>query len=189
MTGIWAELLLIKHAKDPIDAVSAWRAEENSFHDLTAHGFHVEVKATATTEGRHHFSAAQLQPKPSVAVASLVLEYSDLGVSVMDLYDAVMQRLADSSTRVAKVQKLVVSLVGRRLPEAENTRYDESTALCELNWYEASDIPALDPPFPAGISRVQFESDLSSASSLSTTAANRSDLWRNLAHRNLKVEI
>ena len=72
----------------------------------------------------------------------------------------------------------VISAVGRRLAEAEDTRFDLRSALTALRWVRAEDVPQIQPPFPPGVSDVRFVSNLDTAILAADDDFDQAKLWR-----------
>ncbi|MFG2044000.1 PD-(D/E)XK motif protein [Dactylosporangium sp. NPDC048998] len=180
MTGIWAELFLLHEARDPVHATTAWRSAGSYRYDFTDDGNHVEVKATTHAERRHAFSASQLVPPDRVLIASLVLDRSDRGPSVLDLYHRIAALLTGSLQAGEKLHQHVMALVGSRIAEADDTRFDTLAAKGNLRFYRASDVPQVSVPFPNGVSNVRFTADLSNATPAPSGLREWSVLWGNL---------
>lgn len=183
LTGFWAELLLLSRAPDLHRAVVAWHAELNAVHDFTHEGSYVEVKATQGSHRRHDFSASQLQPADSVLVASMLLERVDQGPSLLALYDAIVTRLSNDQSAIDKVHRQVMACVGRRLAEADDTRFDVSAAVRSLRCYLAGSVPQVSAPFPPGVLSVRFVADLDSVEGEVSIDCSSTPLWRQLFPR------
>lgn len=180
LTGVWAELFILHETRDPFHAIEAWRSANVSRYDFTDRGRHVEVKSTTHSQRRHAFSASQLAPPDRVLIASLVLDRSDRGPSVLELYDRVVTRIMGSSEAGEKLHQQVMALVGARVAEADDLRFDMSTAKANLRFYRVIDIPHLSAPFPAGVSNVRFSADLTTATSAPSRLGDQCVLWKDL---------
>jgi Putative PD-(D/E)XK family member, (DUF4420) len=180
MTGVWAELFLMRQADDPVHVATSWRSTQSHRYDFTDGGNHVEVKATTHPNRRHAFSASQLTPADRVLVASLVLDRSDHGSSVLDLYQEIAAELTGAPELGEKLHRHVMALVGSRVAEADDTRFDVRAAAENLRCYRAVDIPQVSAPFPAGVSGVRFTADLTTATPVGRDLGRRSALWRSL---------
>jgi urease gamma subunit len=185
LTGLWGELALITASDDPTAAALSWHVSGDATHDFTSQGAHVEVKASELGR-KHHFSPAQLQPEEQVLVASLLLEQSDDGSSVLDLYDEALELLEARPDLQQKVHELVIACVGRRLSTAEDSRFDLPTALASARYVIAGLVPQLREPFPAGVSEVRFTADLSGCQQADAGTLANSALWTNLAASQLR---
>ncbi|SFR11751.1 Putative PD-(D/E)XK family member [Lentzea waywayandensis] len=180
MTGIWAELFLLHEAFDPVHAITAWRSDRDSRYDFTDDGSHVEVKATTHADRKHAFSASQLEPGDRVLVASLLLDRSDRGASVLDLYQQIAVRLAGASEAGEKLHRHVMAMVGTRVAEADDTRFDMQAAGENLRVYRAVDVPQVSAPFPVGVSNIRFTADLTDTATAAPRLGERSALWKEL---------
>jgi hypothetical protein len=180
MTGIWAELFLLHKVADPMYATTAWHSDRSSRYDFTDDGHHVEVKAATHAERKHFFSASQLDPPAQVLIASLVLDQSDRGPSVLDLYQQTAVRLASSREAGDKLHRQVMALVGSRIAEADDTRFDAQAAAENLRFYRAADVPQIGTPFPDGVSNVHFTADLTTVAVAPAELGEWNALWRQL---------
>lgn len=181
LPGLWGELATIVGCSRPVDAVAAWHQDERALHDFTSHGFHCEVKTTEGGGRRHHFTTAQLQPPGRVLVVSLVVEGSDDGESILDLYENVVRLLEGHEDLQHKVHRQVMATVGRNLALAEEFRCDLMSALTGARIFLGDDVPQIAEPFPAGVHDVRFSSDLASVTPLSPEQARGVPLWQTIA--------
>jgi hypothetical protein len=113
-------------------------------------------------------------------VASFCLEATDDGPSLMDLHATMLDILAGAADLQQKINEQVVSAVGRRLAEAEDTRFDIASAFASLRWFVGDQLPQVVPPFPAGVSDVRFVSDLNAIAAADNDVLDRAQLWRAL---------
>lgn len=182
LVGLWGELVLILGANDPLAAVRAWHVLSTAPHDFTAAGVHVEVKATEGTR-QHHFSLQQLRPHDSTLIVSLVLEASDDGQSVLDLYEEVLELVGHDPDLQEKVHRLLMSAVGFRLGAASDVRFDAIAALGSAKAVVADEVPRVPEPLPRGVSDVRFVSDLDMSSPAASDLLEGHALWSSLTRR------
>ncbi|MCW2501680.1 MAG: hypothetical protein JWN87_3356 [Frankiales bacterium] len=182
LVGVWGELVLIAGSDDPAAAVRAWHVLSTAAHDFTAGGVHVEVKATEGAR-RHHFSLQQLKPHGTTLVVSLMLEGSDDGRSVLDLYDEVLELVHEEPDLQEKVHRLLMSAVGFRIGLAGDVRFDVIAALSSAKYVFSEDVPQVLEPLPRGVSDVRFLADLESCPSASSEALGDHSLWSGLTRQ------
>jgi hypothetical protein len=112
--GLFAELLVLSLARDPIAAVRAWRIGTTDRYDLVHGSGRIEVKASGTRERRHRFSLEQCVPDDGThafVASTLVLEGSS-GASVRDLASRVQDGVRTEAELVMKVQRALLSIMG-----------------------------------------------------------------------------
>jgi hypothetical protein len=73
-----------------------------------------------------------------------------------------------------------MAMVGSRIAEADDTRFDVRAATENRRFYQAHDVPQVRAPFPIGVSNVRFTADLSHATPAAPGLRERSVLWENL---------
>jgi hypothetical protein len=162
--GLWAELLLIARARDPVSLVSAWHAEPSDRYDFSAGGQRIEVKSATGRIRQHHFSLDQLLP-PSTAqllVASIFVERAGGGTAVGDLVRFVRDAMSSHPRLMLHVDEVVTQTLGDSWRRALGERFDRELAENSLTFYEASAIPKVDPGLQVGVSDVRFQADLTS---------------------------
>jgi hypothetical protein len=163
--GLWAELLVIAQASDPALAVEAWRSAPDERCDFSHGCQRLEVKSAAARLRAHHFSLEQLTTPADTCllVASLLVEPAGHGPSIADMAERVRPRLASQPELLLRLDTVIAQTLGRDWTTGRDDRFDEQLARSSLAYYEASDIPSVDPELPAGVSEVHFRADLSSA--------------------------
>lgn len=168
LTGLIGELVLLQATDDVDVAVTAWHVAPTDRHDFVFGSARVEVKATTSRVRRHTVAYEQLAtaaPSP-LYFASVLVEYVDTGVSVLEVLDRIEARLTTPRLRL-KFRRLVASTLGAGFAEAIETRFDLDAAVQSLAVFFGGDIPGIRDPLPAGVSHVNFDSDFSSVSAIS----------------------
>jgi hypothetical protein len=162
--GLWAELLLIRNASDPLAVAAAWHSTPNERVDFVNGRQRIEAKSSSTRQRVHHFSLAQLMPPASarLIVASLFIERTGGGVSLRRLVDEIRQKLVGDAELLARFDAAFYSTLGEGWSEALEEAFDLELASESLQFFDARDIPKVDRPLPSGVSDVRFNSDLSS---------------------------
>lgn len=171
--GLWGELLVIASSTDPQRLISAWHTKPNDLHDFNDGLTRIEVK-TAARERKHRFSAEQLaEPPTKLYVLSLIVEESPQGLRIPSLRDLICERVSWDAELVQKLDLMIAESVGDRISSVRDHSFDEARALESIRFYDSDDLPKLTPPFPDGISRVEFDVDLSHIQSLTVDELRR----------------
>ncbi|MFL5614841.1 MAG: PD-(D/E)XK motif protein [Gemmatimonadaceae bacterium] len=165
--GLWAELLLISIALDPIAVARVWHRDPNERFDFNAGDQRVEVKSASGTR-KHHFSLSQLDSPPGVriVIASLIAVRATGGLSVESVLNRVQARIAADPELQSRVYRVIAETLGASLPVALNEAFDEQTACESLRYFKADDIPTVGRPLPPAVSDVRFVADLSSVGAI-----------------------
>lgn len=163
--GLFAELLVLSLANDPMVAVRAWRVGASDRFDLALGAARIEVKASGTRERRHRFSMEQCVPDPGTKafVASTLVHETSNGTSVRELAERVQGLVKADAELVMKVQRTLFSIMG--LPRSGEPTFDEAHARTKLSWYDVEDIPAIRSA-PKHVDQVRYRIDLEVAGSL-----------------------
>ena len=169
LVGLIGELFTIYRSRNPEIAVRAWRRSDDDRFDFAIDDVRLEVKATGDRVRAHNFSSEQCQPPPGTVgvLASLFVERSGGGMSLMDLLNDIVMRLDGNDDLVLKVQETVAATLGETMTIALTTRFDDVLAQSSLKLYELSTIPAIRDDIPSEVTQVHFRSDLSRSPTLS----------------------
>jgi hypothetical protein len=161
--GLWGELFFIRMSRNPILLLDAWHADPHEAVDFVHNEQRVEVKTTSGQVRRHRFSATQLlEPEGTcLIIASLFARRVASGLSVARLISQVRRTCAARLDLVRKLDMIVAASLGSAFIEALELEFDEQLAASTLGFYRAAELPALRPPFPAGVTEVEFSADLS----------------------------
>lgn len=161
LRGLWGELLLMARSGDAIAALRAWHVAADERFDFGAGRQRVEVKTTGRGSRRHHFSLEQLTAADlDVCVASIQIESSAAGRTLLELVDAITARLTqmDDTIRLTTTIGLVL---GTDWSEYSNARFDDALAVASLRFYRADTVPRIMLPVPDAVTQVQFVADVS----------------------------
>lgn len=123
----------------------------------------LEVKSTSQELREHAFLLEQLtqqQAGGQTLVASMLLEESPFGVSVLELQDVIVRRLGSASEPRRRLETIVADSLGAAFDEAHQVKFVLDTARDSLLLFNANQIPCVAPP-PPEVKRVQFTVDLS----------------------------
>lgn len=164
--GLWAELLVIEHSKDPELVAKAWHSSPGSKYDFTKGTDKIEVKSTSSEERVHRFSLDQLNPTEStrLLIASVNVRESaedGNGLSVNGLYERICKRVTDIDVRM-HVYTVITNTLGDEYDKAESVYFDYASGKDTLAFYDYVDVPKIEkenvPPFVTG---VKFDANLS----------------------------
>lgn len=165
--GLWAELFVIDHSRNPKILLSAWHNTPGAKYDFTLGKDKIEVKSTSSEDRIHHFALEQLNPSEnsSLLIASVIVresgEDSD-GVSVKQLCDSITSRIDDINLRL-HTYKVVAETLGNDLPKAETMYFDQVSASDFLKFFDYRDIPKIKKDsVPPEVSGVKFNCNLNS---------------------------
>jgi hypothetical protein len=163
LVGLIGEMIVLTGSADAVMAAQAWRSAVDDRFDFATPALRLEVKASAARRRAHEFSQEQCSPPDGVVgiLASLFVESSGGGTSLLDLVRRIEGRLAGRDDLITKVQDAVSGTLGSSLPTALTTRFDEGLARASLQFYDLANVPAIRGALPPGVSRVRFQSDLS----------------------------
>jgi hypothetical protein len=181
--GLIGELYIIYRSQSPVMATRAWRSDDYNRFDFAIDDLRLEVKASGDRVRAHNLSAEQCQPPPGTIgiLASLFVERSGGGMSLLELIHEVEDRLVNEEELILKIQETVAETLGETLPMALSMRFDERLAKTSLQFYDLTTIPAIRGGIPPEVTQVRFRSDLSrmitvSLTELATENARISDL-------------
>ncbi len=163
IVGLWAELYLISRSRDAVRMASAWHRMPGDLYDFAVPSQRLEVKATSGNSRRHHFALEQLTPPDQVQliIASVVVERSSGGNSVMDLLDSIRSRLAVLPQLALDVERIVASTLGADWRLGHLDQFDIHAAESSLRFLSAASVPRVSADIPPEVSEVRFVVDLS----------------------------
>lgn len=181
--GLWAELLLIAEAKEPVALAEVWHEDPDDRFDFNAGAQRLEVKSAIGTR-RHHFALAQLHEPAGteVVIASVLTARATGGTSLETLLHRVHDRLANAPALQAHVYRVVAETLGSNLSAGLQDAFDEQLGRESFLLFRACDIPTVPTPLPAAVSEVHFLADLSAIEPLHHDAlASKGGMFASLA--------
>jgi hypothetical protein len=166
--GLWAELLLIRGATDPIAVAAAWHGLPVEHIDFVAGKQRVEVKSSSTRRRVHHFSQAQLTPPANtrLIIASLFVEPVGGGVSLRRLSDEIRAILARDSALLTAFDSTFYATLGASWSDAMEESFDLHLASESLQFFDSAHVPKIDGPVSTAVSDIRFTADLAGAQPL-----------------------
>jgi hypothetical protein len=177
--GLWAELFVIAQAHDLSIMIESWHEKPGDRYDFTRGDQCIEVKSAQGKLRQHPFSLEQLSPPSNtmLLIASVFVERSGAGVSVIDLVDELRAKIQDQVDLLLKVDRVVALTLGNTWRMAIEDHFDRVLAEKSLSFFEPSRVPCIDRNLPTGVSDVHFLSDLSQSP---TAEARRFKLMQGL---------
>jgi len=168
VVGLIGELMILDQVSDKDLWVRAWHldASDNLDYSFSSPPMSLEVKSTTGQQRVHEISLSQSNPPVPQEhyFASLIVELRESGITIRDLVYSIRNRLRDAeSERI--FWSALSSVCGSSLPEFFEVRFSLPVSRSSLQIYNALDVPVpiILTPMPAGVSRVRFRSDFSSA--------------------------
>jgi len=167
--GLWGELFLLCRANNVSLLAEAWHASPRDRYDFNKGQERIDVKTSSQNLRRHHFALDQICPPTGtrLLVASIMVQSSGAGTSVIDLLEIIRSRLGKDAAAFVRIMRLVHETLGESWRNVHNVRFDYEAALDSLCYYDAGRIPRVALPLPDGVSQVSFVADLIHVSVLS----------------------
>lgn len=165
LQGLWAELFMIDHSKNPTVVARSWHSTPNSKYDFNLGGDKVEVKSTQSENRVHHFSLDQLNPSPNskLLICSVIVREAakgNNGLSVFDLYDKIIPRINDSEIRM-RLSEIITETLGCDFYIAQKKYFDYVEASDRMAFFNYVDVPKIaKEDVPQHVTEVRFSSDL-----------------------------
>ena len=165
LQGIWCELLLIYRSNRIRQVARAWHSAPEALYDFVSGRQCVEVKSCTGPHRVHHFSLDQVSAEGAgdVLVASLIVEDSGRGLSIVDLWEWISQRKELSPQLRHRLDQILALSLGRDWREANRVLFDPEQVWKSLRIYDVADVPRVGGEIPIEVSEVRFRSDLTDA--------------------------
>ena len=169
LQGFYGELYAIKYFQQfGINLSDYWQKKEKMKFDFSISvQKKVEIKSTIKELRVHHFRHEQLlSDLYDICVVSIMLRADDRGFSLLDLVREVRGIAANSFDTVMYIEDFI-----KNFDEVElsNIKYDTGYANGNLRVYRATDIPRFEEARPRGVSRTEYDSDLTNSTPLPTS--------------------
>ena len=165
VSGLWAELLLIRTSGEPPALLAAWHISPDDKYDFNAGSQRIEVKSSSQRERAHYFSLEQLTPPTGcgLVIASLFVERAGAGTSLGELIDEIRVLVSARPELETRLDRVVASTLGSALRSSLSERFDRELAVESLQFYDQEVVPTIQIPLPWGVSEVHFKADLGQA--------------------------
>lgn len=165
--GVYGELLTARYLyENGIDKIfDYYHRDFFSKHDIeVSPGLRMEIKTRCGEERVHHFDHNQIHRSDvDVIVASVLLEPSDEGLALFDLFSQVI-KICDLPDARFFLSKLMIRC---GIDEAEKgPSFSEKAALESIKFYDAKSLPQIKSDIPSGITNVTYNVDCSLAESM-----------------------
>jgi hypothetical protein len=170
--GLWAELLMIRSAADPVGLASAWHSNPAERVDFVRGRERLEVKSSSNRQRVHYFSLAQLTPPAGsrIVVASLFVEPIGGGLSLRALSDEIRSMLVSHSALLTRFDSVLYTTLGDSWTDAMEERFDLELAAESLCFFDSAHIPTVAGPIPTAVGDVRFTSNLTESAPLAPDA-------------------
>lgn len=176
--GLWAEMFVIYDANNPTALIESWHSQPNAKYDFTMGQAKIEVKSTSSEERIHRFSLNQLNPSPSssLLIASVTVRESansSTGLSVLDLYDKICERVEHIEART-RLYRVMAETIGNDFAKLNDIYFDIVEAIDSLAFFDYHLVPKIDKKnVPEHVSEVKFHSNLSHIPDILESDINR----------------
>ncbi len=152
-------------ARDSSTVLAAWHTNPEDLYDFSAGNQKIEVKSTTGRARQHHFRLEQLHPPEgtTLLVASILVERTGAGASVIDLAQKIRSRLDNRPELLMHIDRLIGLTLGESWRYAVEDNFSVEAAETSLAFFEPSVIPSVSLNSPVGVSEVRFRSDLTTA--------------------------
>ena len=158
--GLWGELFLIAVANDSEYIINSWHKESNDKFDFNDGIDKLEVKTTTQNRRKHNFEIQQLKKFSNslTIIASIITSETDNGTSIGNLLNQIKNNI--SSDLYEKLILKTFDVIGDKINDIENFKFDYKLAESEIKFYFSDDIPKPEI-IPVEVFEVRFQTDLS----------------------------
>ena len=158
--GLWGELFLIAVANDSEYIINSWHKESNDKFDFNDGIDKLEVKTTTQNRRKHNFEIQQLKKFSNslTIIASIITSETDNGTSIGNLLNQIKNNI--SSDLYEKLILKTFDVIGDKINDIENFKFDYKLAESEIKFYFSDDIPK-PKIIPVEVFEVRFQTDLS----------------------------
>lgn len=158
--GVFGELITLQYFCGLGYLEILQKYHENFFtkHDIElSSALRLEVKSSAGEKRIHHFKHNQLYRKDArVLVSSVLLEFSEQGLTLYDLFMRILSLTEDPDKRFA-LRKLMIRCGVSE--EDKGLSFSEQYAFTNLKIFDADALPKIQGETPKGISEIQYDVD------------------------------
>ncbi|MCB9109276.1 MAG: PD-(D/E)XK motif protein [Anaerolineales bacterium] len=160
--GLWAELYLMARSNQSFALVKAWHIRPEDRYDFSLGNQRIEIKSTSHRVRQHHFSfrATSSPAGTEVLIASLFVERSQAGQSLVDLLEKIRSCIIDRPDLLLHMDEIVGLTLGSSWRHISSRDLMKKLAEESLAFYEASAVPSVNPEIPITVSNVHFMTDL-----------------------------
>lgn len=169
LQGFYGELYAIKYFHQlGISLSDYWQKKERMKFDFSISAQKkIEIKTTTKELRIHHFRHEQLLSNLyDICIVSIMLREDDQGLSLFDLVQDVRKITANNFDTLMYIEDFI-----KNFDEVElsNIKYDTGYTERNLHVYRAADVPRFREEQPRGVSKTEYDSDLTNSALLSTS--------------------
>lgn len=159
--GLFGELITLKYLYNlgNTNIIDKWHTKFSLKHDIELDKINrIEIKTTTKEERIHTFKHNQLTRKDvKVYVVSCLLEISEIGLSLSNLIDQIIE-LCDDINKVNELHALKKKCGIN--DQYEGMIFNEELAYLKLKLYNSSSIPQIKEDIPESITRITYDVNL-----------------------------
>ena len=163
LQGFFSELYVIKYFFQlGINLSEYWQKNEYLNFDFSiSQEKKIEVKSTLKSIRLHHFKHEQLlSDLYDIKIISLMLKIDDKGLSLFDLISEVQKIAFKSMGTLIYIEKFIKNISEDELVEM---KFDTKFIDNNIHVYSVDNIPRFLDKQPKGVSRTEYDSDLSTS--------------------------
>lgn len=176
--GLFGELLLILGSTRPSDLARAWHRSADDPYDFSTGLQRLEVKTSRGERRVHHFRHRQLAERGLlICIVSCVVESNAEGTTVADLVDELVLTPGLSVPDRLRIREVASGILGSDWLDSHLERYDRDLASRSTRFLRATDIPSINPNYPAEVTNVAFLSDVTSVPPMPRDEISNQSLW------------
>lgn len=169
LQGFFGEIYAIKYFYQlGLNLSEYWQKKEKMKFDFSISAQKkIEIKSTTKELRIHHFRHEQLlSDLYDICIVSIMLRADDQGFSLLDLVRDVREIAINNFDTLMYIEDFI-----KNFDEAElsNIKYDTGYTDRNLRVYKATDVPRFQEGQPRGVSKTEYDSDLSNANPLLTS--------------------
>lgn len=168
--GFFTELYFILYMyKQGLNVSKYWQTKEKMKFDFNfSEVCKLDIKSTSKPNRIHHFLHEQLASEIyDIRIVSFKVRTSDQGLSINDL----ITRVREVLLLPLHVEKYINNYISNtvNVEELDNLKFDEPFLLDNIRFYNANSIPKFDCKQPNGVTKTEYDSDLTFAESTELT--------------------
>lgn len=169
LQGFYGELYAIKYFFQlGLNLSDYWQKTEKMKFDFSiSEHKKIEVKSTTKELRIHHFRHEQLlSDLYDICVVSIMLRVDDQGFSLLDLVQDIRKIAANNFDTLMYIEDFI-----KNFDEAElsNIKYNAGYTDRNLHVYNAINVPKFEEEQPRGVSKTEYDSDLTNANPMPTS--------------------
>ena len=165
--GVFGELLTLCYFNESgfPTILEKYHNDFFSKHDIElSPSTRLEVKTAVGDKRIHHFRHDQLYRQDvDVFVVSVLLEYSQEGLSLYDLFKRVEQLVNDPDKKFALKKLMVRCGVSE---EDKGLSFSEARAYSKINLFDSRSLPRIEGEAPKGVTSIEYDVDCSLANEM-----------------------